>query len=137
MGLCKVENGKLVSWKACVDSGDGMAYVYLNHIQEGQEKAQLLARIRERFLAHPGVAAVLEPEEFIPLGCDPAAALVLEGADGYGFAKGAPAPGNEPTATAFPITRPARCTATCPRAGITAPCCWPAATAFATGPSRA
>lgn len=96
MGLCKVENGKLVSWKACVDSGDGMAYVYLNHIQEGQEKAQLLARIRERFLSHPGVAAVLEPEEFIPLGCDPAAALVLEGADGYGFAKGAPAPGNEP-----------------------------------------
>lgn len=88
MGLCTVESGALTSWKAYVDSGDGMAYVYLNELADESEKARTLARIRERFRAHPGVAAVMEPEEFLPLGCDPAAALVLEGADGYGFAKG-------------------------------------------------
>ena len=94
MGLCRVENGRLASWKAYVDSGDGMAYVYLNRPQEEAERAQILARIRERFSAHPGIAAVMGPEEFIPLGCDPAAALVLEGADGYGFAKGVAGPRN-------------------------------------------
>lgn len=88
MGLCRTEGKTLVSWKAYVDSGDGMAYVYLNKELDGTEKTQVLDQIRQRFERHPGIAAVLEPETFIPLGADPAASLVLEGAEGFGFYKG-------------------------------------------------
>ena len=117
MGLCKVENGKLVSWKACVDSGDGMAYVYLNHIRDEQEKAQLLARIREgsspiRDRCRSGAGRIY------PSGLRPGR---RPGAGRARMVMGlprAPQPREtSPTATAFPMTRPAHCTATCPRAG--------------------
>lgn len=85
MGLCRYENRKLTDYTAYLDSCDGMAYIYVKDV-EGKDK--ILWDIAHRFAQNPGVAGVMEKDEFSGLGCDPNADLVLEAADGYGFESG-------------------------------------------------
>ena len=89
LGYCQWENEELVKWDAWMDSCDGMAYVYVHESCQGTEKEkEMLRDIKRAFSACKGIAKVMEPEEFIPLGCGRDAALVLEAADGYGFESG-------------------------------------------------
>lgn len=82
MGLCEWRDGKLQSWRALVDSGDGMAYLY---VQSEENAPEIARQVADRFSQHPGVANIFWPEELEELGCDSSATLVLEAADGYGF----------------------------------------------------
>lgn len=82
LGLCTFAEGKLHDYSAYMDSGDGMAYIYF---KDGQATPERTANISKIFSETPGVARVLAPEEFCNLGCDPAAALVVEAADGFGL----------------------------------------------------
>lgn len=88
MGLCEWKSGRLASWKALLDSCDGMAYLYIN---DTKNRDEITAKVAKRFETHPGVERIMRPDEFRTLGCDPAASLVLEAKAGYGFERGWPA----------------------------------------------
>lgn len=89
MDCCRwSEGGRLRGWMAWMDSCDGMAYLYIHESVPDERRKAVADAVAERFAGHPGVAAVLRPEEFVPLGCDSRAALVFEAAQGYGFAGG-------------------------------------------------
>ncbi|QQO09302.1 alkaline phosphatase family protein [Breznakiella homolactica] len=86
MGYSQWKNGKLQSWDAWMDSGDGMAYLYIREgIADTAAAKAMIKTIARKFKAHPGVAKVMYPEEFLPLGCGSDAALVFEAAPGCGF----------------------------------------------------
>lgn len=87
MGYCRWgEDGRLRSWQVWMDSCDGMAYLYIHKsVTDGAQRAAIADAVAQRFAGHLGVAAVLRPEKFVLLGCDSRAALVFEGAEGYGF----------------------------------------------------
>lgn len=84
MGLADYKNGVLTGYRAYLDSCDGMAYIYV----DASDRERVTAQVREAFAELEGVRMVMEPEEFIPLGCDPDAALVLEAEEGYSFESG-------------------------------------------------
>lgn len=85
MGLCAWRDGKLLSWQALLDAGDGMAYLY---VQEGNPKDEIMRKVDGRFRNHPGVERIIWPDELRVLGCDPSATLVLEAKKGYSFEAG-------------------------------------------------
>lgn len=95
LGLCRLHNGLVTEYRAYLDSCDGMAYIYLNK-NERAEREKVLDMVRTCFTHHPGVKAVLEPEEFRPLGCDPDADLVIEAKEGYYFESGHWPEGTQP-----------------------------------------
>lgn len=84
LGYAEYKNGKLVSYKAYLDSCDGMAYIYIKDKNPGKIKEHLKHALK----GLPGIQAVMEPEQFKPLGCDYKADLVLEAEDGYSFESG-------------------------------------------------
>lgn len=86
LGYSRWKGGKPESWDAWMDSGDGMAYLYIRQDIAGDTlRRRITQRVAEAFHAQPGVAKVMEPDEFVPLGCDSSAALVFEAAPGYCF----------------------------------------------------
>lgn len=84
LGFARYEEGRLVSYKAYLDSCDGMAYIYI----KDECREEIGKRIQEEFLSMKGIKAVMKPEEFKPLGCDHKADLVLEAEEGYSFESG-------------------------------------------------
>ena len=82
-GLCRYENGLLKSYQAYLDSGDGMAYIYL--ADDVKDREALTAKIRGLFENNRAVKRILTGAEAGMLGCDEKAALVLEANDTYSF----------------------------------------------------
>lgn len=83
-GFLEYENEALVSYRAYMDSGDGMAYIYMN----AENKEELLVELKEIFEGYTGIEEVMLKDKFEKLGCDPKADLVLEAKDGYYFESG-------------------------------------------------
>lgn len=84
LGYCTYESKRLTGYRAYLDSGDGMAYIYI----KGGDKEQVTARVKEAFAANRGVSRVMDKQDFENLGCDKEADLVLEARDGYYFESG-------------------------------------------------
>ncbi|MFT4105200.1 MAG: ectonucleotide pyrophosphatase/phosphodiesterase [Lacrimispora sp.] len=91
LGFCVYEKEKLADYRAYLDSGDGMAYIYI----KGGDKEPVIAAIKEAFAANRGVSRVMEKEDFEHLGCAKEADLVLEAKDGYYFESGYEASADE------------------------------------------
>lgn len=84
LGFARYEKEKLISYRAYLDSCDGMAYLYMKD-ECGKEERE---KLYNEFSRTQGIKAVMRPEEFKHLGCDYKADLVLEASEGYSFESG-------------------------------------------------